>query len=150
MREFRKEDLYHCLQCAVCTGSCPVSAVIKDYNPREIILRYSLGDRENGGFDDDLLWCCTTCNVCRERCPHEIDITGLLTDIANRAALNGHLPKTLRDGIRLVMETGRLVKNTKATERSRRDLGLSPLENPGCDEIRTLFRATGVEALLEE
>ena len=148
LESFNKKELYRCLQCAVCTGSCPVSRVVNDYNPREIILRYSLHGEKNV-LEDELMWCCATCYACQERCPHEIDITGLLTRIMNQAAQKGNLPKTLSDGIKLIAETGRLVKATKKTELLRRDLGLEPLKPPNRAEILSLLRATGLDEIVE-
>ena len=142
-------ELHRCLQCAVCTGSCPVSRVIKDYNPREIILRYSLSDERKKVLDDELIWCCTTCYACQERCPHEIDIAGLLRRIANQAANGGNLPKNLRDGIKLLVETGRMMKTTQSTEQIRGDLGLERLISPDRAEILELLRATGLDEIVE-
>ena len=45
---YDKKELYKCLQCAICTGSCPVSRVIEGFNPREMVLKYVL----NGGAED--------------------------------------------------------------------------------------------------
>ncbi len=146
---FSKNELYRCLQCAVCTGSCPVSQVIEGYNPRETILQYLLHGEQQKVLDDELVWCCTTCYACQERCPHEIDINGLLTRIMNQAARHGNLPKGLREGLKILARTGRQVKATSSSERIRRETGLAPLTTPDSSEIRQLLREAGLGEILE-
>ena len=61
---------YYCLDCGVCTGSCPVSKVFPDFSPRQIIER-SLYELED--FSDDTIWNCLTCAQCSVRCPADIN-----------------------------------------------------------------------------
>jgi len=136
--------LSSCLQCAICTGSCPVARVVDGYNPREIILKYLLyGDGEDI-VAADLLWCCTTCHTCEERCPHGIGVADLLVTIMNRAAARGNLPDAIRQAVSCIAATGRAVRPTPGAERRRRELGLDPLPECKTAEIRELLRACGV------
>ncbi|NQT68205.1 MAG: (Fe-S)-binding protein [Desulfobacteraceae bacterium] len=61
---------YYCLDCGVCTGSCPVSRVFPDFSPRQIIER-SLYELED--FSDETIWNCLTCAQCSVRCPADIN-----------------------------------------------------------------------------
>jgi Fe-S oxidoreductase len=61
---------YYCLDCGVCTGSCPVSRVFPDFSPRQIIER-SLYELEEPS--DETIWNCLTCAQCSVRCPANID-----------------------------------------------------------------------------
>lgn len=61
---------YFCLDCGVCTGSCPVAKVFPDFSPRRIIER-SLYELEDAS--DDTIWNCLTCAQCSVRCPANID-----------------------------------------------------------------------------
>lgn len=61
---------YYCLDCGVCTGSCPVARVFPDFSPRQIIER-SLYEMEEPS--DDTIWSCLTCAQCSVRCPAGID-----------------------------------------------------------------------------
>lgn len=146
---FDKEEFYRCLQCAVCTGSCPTAHVIPEFNPREIILRYMLYGEEDEVLDMPSLWCCTTCHACQERCPQEICISGLLTHIMNLAAKRGNLPKTMREGIKLMAETGWSIQASQHADRVREELGLKPLKRPDVSEIRKIFREAGLDEILE-
>ena len=146
---YDKEEFYRCLQCAICTGSCPVAQVIDGFNPREIILRYMLYGEQEEVLADEKLWCCTTCHACQERCPHEITISGLLTHIMNLAARKGNLPRPLKDNIRLMAETGWSVRATSHSDRVREQLGLKPLKRPDTHEIRSILCEAGLEEILE-
>ena len=144
-----RKELYRCLQCAICTGSCPSASVVEGYNPREIILRYILDGRQDEVIASELIWACTTCGVCRERCPHDIPVPGLLTTIMNMAARKGNLPHKLRAGIRLLAETGWAIQATSRTNRLRRELGLAPLRKRDAGAIRRVLHEAGIDEVLE-
>ena len=146
---YDREEFYRCLQCAICTGSCPAAQVVDGFNPREIILRYMLYGEQEEVLADEKLWCCTTCHACQERCPHEITISGLLTHIMNLAARKGNLPRPLKDNIRLMAETGWSVRATSHSDRVREQLGLKPLKRPDAHEIRSILCEAGLEEILE-
>jgi len=146
---YDKEEFYRCLQCAICTGSCPAAQVVNGFNPREIILRYMLYGEQEEVLADEKLWCCTTCHACQERCPHEITISGLLTHIMNLAAKRGNLPRPLKENIKLMAETGWSVKATSHSDRIREQLGLKPLKHPDTAEIRSILCEAGLEEILD-
>lgn len=146
---YDKEEFYRCLQCAVCTGSCPSAQVVEGFNPREIILRYMLYGEQEEVLADEKLWCCTTCHACQERCPHEITISGLLTHIMNLAAKGGNLPRPLKENIKLMAETGWSVRATSHSDRIREELGLKPLKRPDIAEIRSILCEAGLEEILD-
>jgi len=62
-------NTYYCLDCGVCTGSCPVARVFPDFSPRRIIER-SLYEIED--FSDPSIWYCLGCAQCSVRCPARI------------------------------------------------------------------------------
>jgi heterodisulfide reductase subunit C len=146
---YDKEEFYRCLQCAVCTGSCPAAVVVPGFNPREIILRYMLYGEQEEVLQDEKLWACTTCHACQERCPHQITISGLLTHIMNLAARRGNLPRALKENVQLMARTGWSVRATAHSDRVRRELGLRPLQRPNDEEIRGILRAAGLDQILE-
>lgn len=80
---------YYCLDCGVCTGSCPVARVFSDFSPRQIIER-SLYDLEEPS--DHTIWNCLTCAQCSVRCPANIDFpefVRLLRDEAHAQGFDG-------------------------------------------------------------
>ena len=94
--QYNKKEIYRCLQCAICTGSCPVSRVIDGFNPREMVLKYILYGEEEEVLENDLIWYCTTCRICSERCPHDIDICGLIIHIMNHSAERRNIPEAIQ------------------------------------------------------
>ena len=80
---------YYCLDCGVCTGSCPVARVFTDFSPRQIIER-SLYELEEPS--DNTIWSCLTCAQCSVRCPANIDFpefVRLLRDEAHAQGFDG-------------------------------------------------------------
>jgi heterodisulfide reductase subunit C len=148
--KYNKKELYRCLQCAICTGSCPVSRVIEGFNPRETVLRYILYGEQEEVLEDDLIWCCTACQICSERCPHEIDICGLIIQIMNHAAFRRNIPEALQKQAAQIAGTGRAVSPTPRSERIRRELGLKPLKEPDTGEIRKILIDSGINNVIGE
>jgi heterodisulfide reductase subunit D len=77
---------YYCLDCGVCTGSCPVSRVFPDFSPRQIIERclYELEDPS-----DPTLWSCLTCAQCSVRCPVNINFPEFIRLMRDEAHARG-------------------------------------------------------------
>jgi Fe-S oxidoreductase len=84
-----KTKAYFCLDCGVCTGSCPVSRVFPEFSPRQIIER-SLYELEE--FSDETIWNCLTCAQCSVRCPADInfpEFIRLMRDEAHSLGFDG-------------------------------------------------------------
>jgi len=80
---------YYCLDCGVCTSSCPVTRVFPDFSPRQIVER-SLYELESPA--DDTIWNCLTCAQCSVRCPADInfpEFIRLIRDQARSLGFNG-------------------------------------------------------------
>ncbi len=71
-REVRETKAYNCVECGICTASCPVSRVNKDFSPRLMVERLLLGPEEEILADREL-WACLTCRTCSVRCPSQVD-----------------------------------------------------------------------------
>ncbi|MBW1786297.1 MAG: (Fe-S)-binding protein [Deltaproteobacteria bacterium] len=78
---------YFCLDCGVCTGSCPVAKVFPDFSPRQIIER-SLYELEEPS--DSTIWSCLTCAQCSVRCPANIDFPEFVRLIRDEARALGY------------------------------------------------------------
>lgn len=70
------EKIPTCMQCGLCTGSCPVSHEM-DYSPRELIRMVQLGLKKEV-LSSNTIWICTTCFSCSVRCPRGIHPTELM------------------------------------------------------------------------
>jgi heterodisulfide reductase subunit C len=76
--------LNRCFSCGACSGICPVSQAITEFDPRKIIhmVRMGLKDRL---LKSDLLWFCSQCKSCVFVCPQDVrfaEIVEALWEIA--------------------------------------------------------------------
>jgi len=67
-----------CLNCGVCTSSCP-AAKFYDFGPREMI-QYMMRDAVDKiwEFTNKKVWACVQCFTCSMRCPFNNEIAGLI------------------------------------------------------------------------
>jgi Fe-S oxidoreductase len=63
---------YYCLDCGICTGSCPVSRTTGDFSPR-LMVEKALMDEDGSAYEDINIWSCLSCGQCSARCPSDID-----------------------------------------------------------------------------
>ena len=88
------ERIRDCIQCGVCSGSCPVSYAM-DLPPRQIIasIRAGMRDRVLGC---ESLWLCTSCYHCTLRCPREIAVTDIIYGLKRLAMAEGKVEGATR------------------------------------------------------
>lgn len=70
------EKIKACLQCATCTGSCPLSYTM-DITPRQLIALFRAGDIETI-LKSRTIWICASCYTCQARCPAGIKVTDII------------------------------------------------------------------------
>ncbi len=80
-----------CIQCGVCSGSCPFGPHW-DHPPQEIFMLIRAGQREEV-LTSESMWMCTSCYSCIVRCPREIPITHIMHGLAGYAQRLGLAPK---------------------------------------------------------
>lgn len=109
------EKLQHCLQCGLCSGSCPLSLYM-DYTPRRLMYLA----RE--GFKKEVLsslsiWLCTSCYACAIDCPKQIQTTELMYALKQRAIKEKFYPRRFpvpvmaRQFSRMVRSSGRITES---------------------------------------
>lgn len=81
-----------CYQCAKCSGGCPVAEEMDVY-PHQVIHLVSLGLEERV-LDTHTIWICTNCYACSVKCPNDINITGIMNNLKEKAMEKGVKPKT--------------------------------------------------------
>ncbi len=89
------EAVRSCIQCGMCTGSCP-TANRWDYPPRKAIAMVRAGLR-NELLSSNSMWFCVSCYSCTVRCPRDIkpaDIMHALEIIAIRSGLSTRRSRT--------------------------------------------------------
>jgi heterodisulfide reductase subunit C len=65
-----------CIQCGVCSGTCPVAPYMDD-TPRRLIGKVVAGFKDEV-LDSNTAWYCASCYHCTVRCPAGIDIAGVM------------------------------------------------------------------------
>lgn len=70
------ENLFSCIQCGTCSGTCPLSLYM-DYTPRRIINLVREGFRDDA-LASQTIWLCASCYSCAVRCPQDIHITDVM------------------------------------------------------------------------
>lgn len=110
----KRTKAYECLDCAVCTGSCPVSRLNPDFSPR-LTVRKAIYGLERRVLDDPDLWSCLTCKLCSDRCPHEVDYVEFIKSARRESFSDGRRGVFSHDGlIQTLMElTGKNVSQDR-------------------------------------
>jgi len=113
--EIGGEKLRECLQCGLCSGNCPLSLYM-DHTPRRLMYLA----RE--GFKTEVLsslsiWLCTSCYECVIDCPKQINITGMMYSLKQRAIKEKFYPRRFpipvmaRQFSRMVRGSGRITES---------------------------------------
>ncbi len=129
----------YCYQCGACVGDCPATTYGIGFNPREIMLKvlYGLGEELLG--KDSVLWRCTNCYNCHERCPQDVKPVEVIISLKNMLADRGIFPGQVEKIIGTFEQTGRTVPMSAAVDRQREKFGLPPMTGVPVDEIRRLI-----------
>jgi heterodisulfide reductase subunit D len=110
------ENLLGCLQCGTCTGSCP-NKFAWGLTPRHIIRLIQLGMKEKI-LNPEVLYYCTQCYSCIERCPMKLKPTEIMM-LLRRVAFEMKLP--LMEPHLTFMTSLEDYDNPYAQPRNRRD-----------------------------
>ena len=100
------ENLRHCIQCGICSATCPLSLYM-DYTPRRLI------NLAREGFKKEVLssftiWLCASCYACRVECPKKIQVTDIMYLLKRKAIEEGVFPRRFPIPV-LAREFGRMI-----------------------------------------
>jgi heterodisulfide reductase subunit C len=144
----------YCHQCGKCSSGCPAASFL-DFRPRRIMTMVQLGMIEEL-LKSEVIWSCTQCLACKERCPRDAAPYDVLEALQN-LAFNFNLPvpeaypafinSILKNGVIQTPTRVRVWRHlpTKDTVkgdfefRDRFSLGLPQLKKPA--EIQKLAQA---------
>ncbi len=76
INELSGQNVNKCMQCGMCTGSCPMTAGMDKY-PRLVMRMAHLGLREYLSRHNTP-WVCASCHGCSVNCPRGIDIAKVM------------------------------------------------------------------------
>ena len=129
-----------CYQCGICVGDCPAARYAPSFNPREIVMRVALGLVDGLLDEGSILWECTTCYTCSERCPQDVHPIDVITALKNLMAREGRLPKKVAEAVENIKRTGRIALVSEAIHRRRRELGLHEVLPAPVAELSHIWR----------
>jgi heterodisulfide reductase subunit C len=127
------KDLTACFQCAKCSAGCPVSDKV-NIQIHEVMRMLLFGLKEV--LQTDMIWLCTTCYTCQERCPQGIDITDILFGLKNMAFRKGITPAGYISARKSLYDIGRLYE---PTDWERDDLNLDPVPELNVEHLRKML-----------
>lgn len=93
-----QKQIDYCMECGLCTGSCPISRELSKFSPRQLIKQAVL-DPDAGLARSREIWACLSCAACSERCPAEIDFPEFISAHRQEARNAGNNPQESHHGI---------------------------------------------------
>ena len=129
----------YCYQCSACVGVCPAARFNDNFNPRVILLKALLGAEDDLLGKESVIWLCTNCYSCYERCPQDVRPIEVIIALKNMAVEKGTAPPTLEKLCENITETGMSIKFSQAVNRRRKDLGLPDLKSIPVDELSAIL-----------
>lgn len=138
------KDLTTCFQCAKCSAGCPVSDKV-NIQVHELMRMLLFGIQEV--LETDMVWLCTTCYTCQERCPQGIDITDIIFGLKNMAFKKKITPPGYFAARKSLYESGKLYE---PTDWEREDLELDDVPELNVKDTRKVLDKMGLMKLEEE
>ena len=97
-KHLTQKQIDYCMECGLCTGSCPVSRELSRFSPRQMI-KQTLLDLDSDLVNSREIWACLSCAACSERCPVEIDFPEFVGAHRQLARQAGNFPQESHHGI---------------------------------------------------
>jgi len=136
----------YCYQCGACVGDCPATTYSNDFNPRKIMLQVLYGLSSELIRENSILWECTNCYNCHERCPQRVKPVEVIISLKNMLADKGIYPPAASRIIDTFEQTGRTVQYSPAMDKRRAKFGLPPLPQVPVEEVQKLIRPADEES----
>jgi len=130
----------YCFQCGACVGDCPTARYSERFNPRLIMLKCIMGHADELLGEDSVIWECTNCYNCLERCPQDVRPAEVIIALKNLCGARKTRPKKVSDMVKAVRSTGLTGMVTPAINKIRAGLGLEPVKETPLDEIKKILR----------
>lgn len=157
VNEIAEDELYErfrsCYQCGTCSGGCP-SGRRTAMRTRELIREAMVG-LDDELLTSDLLWLCSTCYTCYERCPRDVPSTDIILKLRNIAAHRGFMLGPHIAVAKFVLNTGHGVPiDNERGSNLRKCLKLAPIPPTvhsfpeAVEEVKTILHETKFDELI--
>jgi len=106
------ENILECIQCGMCTGSCPMAGEM-EFPPRKTIAMIRAGMRDEV-LSSNSMWFCLSCYLCTCRCPRGVKPTEMAHALESLAIQDGrrirgnHNPAMYRSFVSSIRSFGRV------------------------------------------
>ena len=130
----------YCFQCGACVGDCPAARYSERFNPRLIMHMAILGQQDALLAEDSVIWECTNCYNCYERCPQDVRPVEVIMALKNLIASQHKSPDKVKMMVTAVFDNGRTVALSPAVQRIREELGLKPVKATAVEELRKILK----------
>lgn len=121
-----KEKLKSCYHCGKCSSGCEVNRIDPAFQPHKFMHLIGIAGPD-GLLKNAVIWKCTTCFTCSERCPQKVRVTDILWSMKALAARSGHFPESLAAQKDALLKTGRLYPVGPLDHKKREKAGLPVL-----------------------
>jgi len=128
----------YCLQCGACVAVCPAARYAEQFNPKEILLKTLLGNEKDLLKPDSVIWLCTNCYTCYERCPQDVRPVEVIIALKNLSSVHKTAPENIDKFSDTIMKTGRSVTVTRTVNDRRKELGLKEIKDVPVNEIQII------------
>jgi len=129
----------YCYQCGACVGDCPSARHSAEFSPRKIIMMTMLGLEDELLTPDSIIWDCTNCYNCYERCPQDIHPIEVIIALKNLATRRGAVPDAYQRMTKVIHDQAASTSMNPTMERRRKELDLPDLYPAPLPEIQRLL-----------
>ena len=95
INELSGENVNVCMQCATCTGMCPMTEEM-ELSPRQVMHMAQFGMAEKLA-EINTYWRCASCHACTVKCPRGIDIAKVMEALRQQTLRKSEDQVTLSD-----------------------------------------------------
>ena len=87
LNELSGQNVKLCMQCATCSGMCPMTAEM-DLGPRRVMHMAQFGLKKKLA-ECNTYWKCASCHACTVKCPRGIDIAKVMEALRQQTLRTG-------------------------------------------------------------
>lgn len=130
----------YCYQCGACVADCPTHRHLDEFNPRTIILKALFGFEDELIGPDSIIWNCTNCYNCHERCPQEVSPIEVIIALKYMSMEKANNPPVVNNIMERVKKTGSTVSVTDLSIKRREELKLPPYKMDCTEELEKILK----------
>ena len=138
-----------CYQCGACAGDCPSARFHEEFNPREVMMTALTGGLDTLLAPDSIIWKCSNCYNCYERCPQDVRPVEVILALKNLAQEDHTQPEVVEGTVETIRKTGRSAPVISTLARKRESMGLPPLPKIDMEEIHAILEPDDQEPSAE-